>query len=211
MAELSVSKGDRIEWKSGSTGRKCGSIFSAVSKPWWYYYFLCSNSAYVSLNASNDSPLVRVFGYSPSERSWKRLSSFTLSKGSSRNVYINYGSNHLSGSDGMIHFCIAIRLMDAASGNDRVDCYMGNYTTMSESLYNRLIKGRPIYGKKQQSPSSQVLWGIASGSTGDQGSSEPIGPQSVVANPFDTDWGDVSTMRGREIATGDVYRLCTYY
>lgn len=207
MATLSVQRGDRIEWKSGITGSLAASLPSNVDRRFWYYYFACANSLQANGNIGSGGDM-RVYGYSLSEQTWKKLDGLSLSSGSF-SYSINYGSSSLSGSSGMIHFCFAIIRLNA-SGGDTFDCYMGNYTSMSESIYNQMIKGRPIKCKSASSLSGMCLWGYSTGSLDDYNTSEPAGPQTVTSNPFNTSWGGLLSTR-KTIMASDAYRLVASY
>lgn len=178
----------------------------------WYHHCFCGNSLALYVEAAYDfwgSDHIWMIArrWSISESKWVTIREINYLNGKNHQSYILYVNcnapasatyaNTYAGKDS-IHFSLSTRRIHWGGGNDKGSTnygYMGNFNTMSPAAYEDYLHGQYIYGRKIPGAYGGIHW---------------HGTGAFPANPFDTDWGNVTTARGELIMASDTNRLVSY-
>ncbi len=208
-----ANQGDLIKHNGTQAGlTRVKSQSGHGSSDTWYNHFFCGNSLALYVEAAydfwgSDHIWMVARRWSISENKWITIREINYLNGKNHQSYILYvnckapaSATYANSYDGIdsIHFCLSTRRIRWGAGNDKGSTnygYMGNYNTMSLDAYNRYLQNKKIYGKKLTGSNGGILWHTTSG---------------LPNNPFDTDWGNVSTARGEQVVASDPNRLIYY-
>ena len=203
MIDTEIKRSDPIAWMDVNIETEADkSTTGHGSSNTWYHHYICANSFRYLVHAQydfwgNDHIQIEFWRYSISAKAWTLVNSKNYLENSDQWINVNTKNEsgwQYTGLDS-IHFDIATLRQHWGMGNDKGSgnhLYMGLYTSMLENSYNDLIKGQKIYGKKNTGILGGVSWHV----TGDR-------PE----NPFDEDWGNITSARGSQIMASDPYRL----
>lgn len=180
----------------------------------WYHTYICSNSFRFYVQPAydlwgSDHIQVALYKYSFIDNKWVKLKEVNYLNGkNNHSLWINMNSYSVSSGSNQtwtlevsdaIHFDVAVLRQHWGFGNAKttnVRLYLGNYSATPEAFYNSKIKGDYIRLKKTSGMLGGVSWWTTSG--------QP-------SNPFNTNWGNITSARGSYIEASDPYRIIFNY
>ena len=175
--------------------------------------FICSNSFSIRTEQGTGAAsfVFSLYEYSRSSRGWYKVTSLNQI-GSNKTINVN--SNKLGNivfnySSPEIHYALMVQ-NDQENRNRFVSmggCTLsiGNYSSMSKDQYDNLIKGKKIYGKKQNTYEGCVNFLRII----DYGADQYL-LNTICPDPFITEWGDITSSRGQLIKASEYFRLIAY-
>ena len=154
-----------------------------------------------------------IYAYNPASGSWETLfAKPTYYINSYQAITVNFdisrlpnGSPSLLSSLGTSHIHFAVILGGIRSYRGEVHAVMGSYLTMPQSNYNTYAKGKHIYGKKGTAVADSFR--LLGHWTPDM-TAEDL--NWLAPDPFQTDWGDITSARGQQILATQAYRLVAF-
>lgn len=179
----------------------------------WYHNLICANSFRFFVQPrydlwGSDHIRVKLWKFNLNTSKWEALKEVNYLNGkNNHSLWINVNSQSVSSGShstwtltipDAIHFDVEVYRIAWGAGNAKtthVRQYMGAYFTTPENFYNENMKGKTLQLKKQ--PGVVYSWWDAS--------------TSRPSNPFDTEWGNITSARGSLLLESEPYRLIVNY
>lgn len=214
QSDFKLSPGEIITHKISNNTVRDDFAGTVVTSEVWHHNYICSNSFrfYVQPEynfTGSDHIQVRLYKYSFVENKWIQLKEVNYLNGANNHsLWINVNSHSVSSGSNQtwtlevtdaIHFDVAVLRQRWGFDNAKTtytQLYMGNYSATPEAFYNDNMKGDYIRLKKKTGISGGFVFYTTSG---------------LPSNPFDTDWGNITSAKGSFIDASDPYRFIFNY
>lgn len=192
---MAATRGEKIAWKSGVGMQtifgpeNIGLPGNEVSPS--ALFFICTNS----FTVLRSKGIGEIYAYRRNENRWVYVGAL------SNEVSVNgFSSRNYVRPE--IHYAISI---GAYSSIRNLEFRMGTFRSMPQSTYDQLIRKKKIYGKSSTSISGAFK------QAGSMRGDINAGMLSLICpDPFQTDWGDITSARGQSILASEEYRLVAY-